>query len=113
MRPMRKSERERFLAGVRKVLTDCGATHTPGGYYEYALTTIYGPLGLSLSDSQTGGPGAVFARFDDPARAEPTHCNPYTGKWNHHYFDGWTVDAALADFARSIAALMRQNLQAV
>jgi hypothetical protein len=45
-------------------------------------------------------PGTVFTCFDDPAAARQlVDCNRFSGKWNHHYFDGWDTKTALADLS--------------
>jgi len=73
------------------------------------LETMAGELTLAVDGrDQTNGPGTVFTRFLEPKRAIkvvpgatvcPIHStvNLYSGKWNHHYFHGWTVDGALED----------------
>ena len=108
MRPMRKSERDKFAKGVIAFLESLGAKPTADGWYQYTLETPLGKLLFSLSDNTTGGPGSVMCRFDEPDRAIALGCNPYTGKWNRHYFDGWTTDAAMADFSRAMSALMQE-----
>jgi hypothetical protein len=46
------------------------------------------------------GLGTVFTRFDDPKTARQlVDCNRFSGKWNHHYFDGWTVETAINDLS--------------
>ncbi|MGO8744665.1 MAG: hypothetical protein ACLQNE_01625 [Thermoguttaceae bacterium] len=63
------------------------------------METKAGRLLLSVDANQRLGLGTVFTCFDDPkvARALVPDCNRFSGKWNHHYFDGWTVEGALAD----------------
>ncbi len=97
---MRKKERERFAKSVKELLLSLGAKQDEGRLYPFTLETKAGGLSLSISDNATDGPGTVFTRFDDPKTARLfVDCNPHTGKCNHHYFNDWSVDAALADLA--------------
>jgi hypothetical protein len=70
-------------------------------WYPWRLETKAGTLILLVQahkGRKIGGPGTVFTRFDSPPDArELVDCNPYSGKWNHHYFDGWTMENSLAD----------------
>jgi hypothetical protein len=94
---MRKRDRQRFVHRCHELIKTFGGVRTEG-FYEWALPTRYGRLGLTVTENTAGGPGTVFTRFDDPQAAHPhTGCNRFSGKWNHHYFDNWTVDTALAD----------------
>lgn len=99
---MRKAEKQRqqFLAKVIALLQSVGAVETDSTY-RLTLETKAGRLALHPDPSDTMGIGTVFTRFDDPQQAVALlgqSVNPHSGKWNHHYFDGWTVDMALADF---------------
>ena len=98
---MRIRDRERFERRANELIESLGATQDEGGYWH--LETLLGPLQLRVEKHdgrKPGGPGSVFARFDNPKPAyELTDCNPHSGKWNHHYFDGWTTPQALSDLA--------------
>jgi hypothetical protein len=97
---MRKKERERFVRMATQLLLDMGAKQDGGEVYPLTLETKAGRLFLSVTENATDGPGTVFTCFmDDPkaARALVPDCNPCSGKWNHHYFNDWSVEAALAD----------------
>jgi hypothetical protein len=103
---MRKRDRQRFIRRCRELIARLGGVGTDG-LYQWQLSTRYGRLGLSVIKNTTGGPGTVFTRFDDPKAAHPqTGCNPYSGKWNHHYFDNWTVDDALTDVERRLRSVV-------
>ena len=106
---MRTRDRERFERKANELIRNLGATQDDGGYWH--LETILGPLELRVEKHKgrkPGGPGSVFARFDDPQRAtELTFCNPHSGKWNHHYFGGWTTPQALADLAFHLRRVAR------
>ena len=78
--------RERFEAAVTKLLDSLGAR--PGNFYDYELPTPAGLLHISVNGNW------VAARFDDVALGKAftescyCPCNPYSGKWNFHFFDG-------------------------
>ncbi len=78
--------------------------------------TQAGPLLLSVSPSMSwekriGAGGSVFGRFPDVERAKKffkvdrlgNHAglNPYSGKWNHHYFD-WSATCTCRDIRSEI-----------
>jgi len=76
------------------------------GSYEWVLDTKYGPLHLSVDDD------TVFTRFDFPKVAHPeTDCNPFSGKWNFHYIQGWTVEQAVADLDDKLARVKPTTLE--
>jgi hypothetical protein len=92
---MRKKDRERFLKQAVALLLSLGAKQDGGETYRFTLETKAGRLRLHPTENTTSGPGTVFTRFDDPDAARHlVDCNPFSGKWNHHYFDG-TVDNAI------------------
>ena len=104
---MKQRDRRLFVQRCIALIADLGGVHSEGGLYEWELPTNFGRLCLSVVEDTTGGPGTVFARFDNEKAAHPqTGCNPYSGKWNHHYFDGWTVDAAVIDFERCLRSVL-------
>ncbi len=93
----RKKQRELFLAKAKKLLLDLGAKQEGD---EFILQTKAGRLKLHPSEYEGEELGTVFARFDDPQAARQfVDCNRFSGKWNHHYFDGWTVETAIDDLA--------------
>jgi len=100
----------RWNAEVRKLLEVRGAVvvseYKAGpdsliGYdaLRFELETVAGKLWIAPSGNW------LACRFDDPARAEAflrtwmnwSNLNPYSGKWNFHYFG--------ADFEESLAAV--------
>ena len=94
---MRKKDRERFVKQATQLLLDLGATEEEG--YSFTLQTKAGLLRLHVTENKTSGPGTVFTRFDDPKAARKlVDCNPHSGKWNHHYFDG-TVESAIENLS--------------
>lgn len=92
---MRKRDRERFIRKACELIESLGA-ESDGDYWH--LDTQCGRLRLHVVENAIEGPGTVFTRFEEPERARLlVECNPYSGKWNHHYFGTWRVDDALAD----------------
>ena len=107
---MRKADKQRqqFLAKVIELLQSVGAVETDSTY-RLTLETKAGRLALHPDPNDTMGIGTVFTRFDDPQGAVAIlgqSVNQYSGKWNHHYFDGWTVETALADFEIQIRRVL-------
>jgi hypothetical protein len=100
----RKKDRERFLATVIALLLNLGAQHHDD---HFVLQTKAGRLTLYPNVYGSNELGTVFARFDDPKAARQiVECNPYSGKWNHHYFDGWTVETATDDFTARLRRVL-------
>ena len=57
----------------------------------------------------------IACRFQDVQRAKEnlpvglqTLLNPYSGKWNHHYFD-WTPHDAASDFHDTLSRILPQT----
>jgi hypothetical protein len=95
---MTKKERQGFVRKVVELLLSLGAKENEGKLYRFSLQTKAGCLNLTPEENRTLGLGTLFTRFDDPATARQiVDCNKYSGKWNHHYFDGWTIETAIAD----------------
>ena len=100
---MKARTRKIFLAKARKLLLDLGAKQEGN---EFILQTRAGRLKLHPSEYEGEEVGTVFGRFDDPTAArQVVDCNRFSGKWNHHYFDGWSVEAAIDDLAWQLRKL--------
>lgn len=100
----RNKRRELFLAQAKKLLFDLGAQQEGD---DFILQTKAGRLKLHPSDYEGESLGTVFARFDDPQAAmRLVDCNPFSGKWNHHYFDGWTVETAIDDLSAQLSGVL-------
>ena len=78
-----------FAARLRAVISEFGGVEKSGCLGpEFYLTTLAGPLRLAVYEN-TSYPGAwVAGRFADveAAKKQVTDVNPYSGKWNHHFF---------------------------
>jgi hypothetical protein len=94
---MKKRNRESFAKKANALIERLGAEPVDE-WYPWRLKTKAGMLSLRVefNELRNHGPGTVFTRFDSPPDAKClTDCNPHSGKWNHHFFDGWTVEDAL------------------
>ncbi len=108
---MRKRDRERFVRRCNELIASLEGIRSEG-IYQWELSTRYGLLGLTVRENRLEGPGTVFTRFDCPIAARRhTNCNPYSGKWNHHYFDGWTAESALDDFEHRLRSVLPECVE--
>jgi hypothetical protein len=80
---------------------------------KFSLDTICGELHVIVYD------GWIACRFQDVARAKQSLpiglqavLNPFSGKWNHHYLDGWTAKDAAKDFHDTISRILPQTTDA-
>ena len=124
-RKMAKAKRKKFVNDVRDYLLSIGAVetkHNPNDVhnihdglpdYEFTYNSKYGELHLHVLPNNTEGPGTVFTRFHFAKLAHPhTSCNPFSGKWNHHYFSEHTPESALEDFKRQMQRVAPTSLDA-
>ena len=78
-----------------------------GGEDRFTLQTKAGKLLLHPDENDTIGLGTVFTCFDDPQAARQlVDCNRFSGKWNFHYFDGWTVETAMDDLSAQLKGVL-------
>ena len=97
--------RELFTKEVDTLLHRLGAKSDPTWNYpwpHYKIETEAGPLGLSvhndlyMADKEWAKGGLapwVSGRFENvKAARKVVDSNPFTGKWNHHYWHNWTDD---------------------
>lgn len=104
---MAKKQRQQFLKKVTQLLLSLGAKQDGSEAYRFTLQTKVGCLHLHPDENQTTGLGTLFTRFDDPQAARQiVDCNQFSGKWNHHYFDPWDVDTAIADLTYSLGKVI-------
>jgi len=91
MKKERKSHKHiKFQKLIREGIIELGATQTGAGVYQYTLQTALGELLITMHDSDLVHPStiySVYTRFKDVERASiRLSCNPFSGKWNFHYF---------------------------
>jgi len=102
-----KKQRQRFVARAIQFLLDAGAQHDGGEVYPLTMQTKAGRLELHVTENMTEGLGTVFACFTDPHAARHlVPCNPFSGKWNFHFFNGWDVDSALQELGFQLRKVM-------
>jgi len=86
---------KQFTDGVTAYFVALGAR--PGRFYDYELDTPAGLLHITVYGNW------VATRFDDVARgvaftaAAGNPSNPHSGKWNHHFPEGTTPEAAMPE----------------
>ncbi len=108
---MTKKQRKLFFAQAEQLLTELGAEKDAKVWYPWTLQTVAGPLQLIIENDTNYGLGTLFTRFDDPSRAKQiVRCNPYSGKWNFHFFDGWTVKAAIDHLRYSLESVLQSEV---
>lgn len=122
---MKKPEILAFVTVIGQTLLDHGATiidcfHatvTPrrGKVWhlqtnKFRLDTICGELHITVYD------GWIACRFQDVDLAKQnlpiglqSILNPFSGKWNHHYLDGWTARDAAQNFQEAISRILPRN----
>lgn len=101
---MTKKQRQLFVAKAKALLLDLGAKQRGD---DFTLQTKAGKLILHPDENDTIGLGTVFTRFDDPQAARQlVDCNRFSGKWNFHYFDGWTVETAMDDLSDQLKGVL-------
>ena len=99
-----KKQRERFVANAKALLLGLAARQKED---EFIMQTRVGRLTLHPVEHGKEELGTVFARFEDPEAAhEIVDCNPFSGKWNHHYFGGWTVETAISDLSAQLRMVL-------
>jgi hypothetical protein len=97
--------RQQFEADATSLLKHLGAVEFPRDlpWPQFTLETSAGLLRISIHTglglfSDSSWPW-IATRFDDVARAREIlgaddKLNPWSGKWNRHYWRGWTDDFA-------------------
>jgi hypothetical protein len=80
---------------------------------KFSLDTICGELHLIVYD------GWIACRFQDVDLAKQNLpiavqaiLNPFSGKWNHHYLDGWTPKEAAQNFQEAISRILPRTSNA-
>lgn len=112
-RRVSKQTQKQFRQGAAEVIRTVGGTESPNesGGYRFHLDTKYGLLRLHIDEhDQHEGPGTVFTCFENATAASEIGGNRFSGKWNHHYFAGWTVEAALGDLEKNLHRVLPTSL---
>lgn len=112
-RRVSKRAQEQFRQRAAEVIRRVGGAELPDedGGYRFHLDTKYGLLRLHVSEhDQHDGPGTVFTYFENATAASAVESNRFSGKWNFHYFSGWTVEAALSDLERNLGRVLPTSL---
>jgi hypothetical protein len=103
-----------YAARLRAVLEELGCVASDHIGYPYRINTLAGLLLVDVHTNECQPGAAVFTRFEKPKKAvkllgenwphvPSAHgVNPYTGKWNHHFFDE-TIEEAEAVIRREFA----------
>ena len=129
---MKKPETLEFASLVGRILLDQGATiidcfqsrvYSRRGKpwhlqtNKFSLDTICGELHIIVYD------GWIACRFQDVDLAKQnlpialqSILNPFSGKWNHHYLDGWTPRGCRQRLSRAISRILpaqRRNIEGV
>ena len=100
---MLKKERKKFYKLLAKWAdTAC----EPSGYkygYPWKMLTTCGWLYIHAH----GEYATIFTKFTEPDRAiaKRVNCNPYSGKWNHHWACRMTAQEAFDSFTGQVDAL--------
>jgi hypothetical protein len=120
MRRTKKLERENlaYAARLEAVLEELGCKPTGQKYYyKHFVETRAGRLLVDVHPNMCERGAAVLTRFDEPARAVAllgdrfgfaygNGVNPYSGKWNHHFFSETSVEEAEAIVRREFGRLL-------
>ena len=102
---------------MERVLREMGFTEVPVQDrfigHKYRAETSAGPYHFSLAAPAEGQTRAsyisagitVYGVFEFPERARDLgiDCNPYSGKWNHHFLTRGIIDDAHEEFRRQIS----------
>lgn len=106
-------ESGRFIHIVVEGLIERGAVRTDTSY-GLLLQTPLGPLHLAARANALEGPGTVYARFEKVQLAAKfigaSDMNPYSGKWNHHFWREMTPEKAAAYFFHQLNRVMSIEL---
>jgi hypothetical protein len=99
-----KKQRELFVSKVNALLLSLGAQQQGD---EFIVQTKVGKLTLHPTENRAEGLGTVFTRFDDEKAARQlVDCNPFSGKWNFHFFGGWTVETAIENLSTQLQKVL-------
>lgn len=75
--------------------------------YEHFLVTKAGVLYLRIENDTSFALGTIFGRFSHPSLAKQfVDCNPYSGKWNFHFFADWTPESAVESVEHNLSEMV-------
>lgn len=118
--PQTKARQKEGLALAKRfcrVIREVGGVSDPTEverWPSFLLLTRYGVLGLSVDVNHVSEGATVFSRFREKIDGKfPSlrECNPYSGKWNHHYFVSEQFhDIAEKELRERLSAILPQDL---
>lgn len=110
-----KAEQEELVKKLSELVRSFGPL--PSSWFDrtdadMSLATKFGILHVTISPNVANPGASVFMRFEDPKCAHEGlcetfpngcvgNCNPYSGKWNDHFFDE-TAAVALGEVRRKL-----------
>lgn len=93
------SKQKQFYSAMQTGLQELGVLEgdTFKGSYPQMLSTKYGKLLIKVTKDKSKV-YTCFTRFEDVDKAKELHnCNPFSGKWNFHYFVKDNAPEEIAD----------------
>lgn len=99
---------ERFKCSLTEFILGKGARKS--SFYDFESDTPAGLLLITVYGDW------IACRFDDDELGKPFSaktgqpCNPFTGKWNHHYYDGTLASLEPAQAIASFGAKLDRLL---
>lgn len=89
-----KKQQQVFYEDALELALSLGAKnkHTGRLASEYEINTKAGKLNITFKEPEKGELFTIFCRFEEPVKAkeilpDSERLNPYSGKWNFHYFN--------------------------
>jgi len=114
-----KSEQKDFVSQMTDLIKNMGAKENVDTFLGYSFTfvsTKCGPYHVCVySGSSKNSLGWIAGRFDNLELSSnllgktlnnSNNFNPFSGKWNHHYFDNWTTKLAIEDFRNKLNKIL-------
>ena len=103
--------------GGRGAYADIGFELFDGPVWEGTLATLPGELKISIYPNGIDTNASAMCRFTGDLTlvagflpmvfGQPDAVNPYSGKWNHHYFGDWSPDTAAFDLERQLRKVLK------
>lgn len=89
-----------FHTRVSAWIESIGGTRNPeGSWHDFTIPTKAGSYQCSPGcHCEGGGYGDLMGKFESVDLARTfVDCNPFSGKWNHHFFGDWTIDTIMSE----------------